>query len=238
MAELRSFVIGVAIAAGILGIAAVAFGAFGGDDDGSPGIVLLGSPAASDTQAPAPTREPSEPDGESTQPPSLEETPTPEAEQEPEPEQEPDPETEPTVAPTEVSEPEPEPTVEPVSDFASYAASASPLTESLVGQLVYLAGNASAPAIDNPDWNAFTLQAAQAVTSLAGSINALQPPPCAAGAHGTLAASAGQASQAASNLIAAVNAGDAAGVSATAGALAAANQAVSDGVAAVNAAAC
>ncbi|HEX5140032.1 MAG TPA: hypothetical protein VFX19_03745, partial [Dehalococcoidia bacterium] len=63
MAELRSFIIGVTIAAVVLGIAAVAFGAFDGDNGGSPSVTVLGTATPARTAVASPTRSGTSPAG-------------------------------------------------------------------------------------------------------------------------------------------------------------------------------
>jgi hypothetical protein len=179
VSEIRSFIIGVVVAGVLLGIVAIALGAFGGDDEDPATARLLTTPVATATSQ-------SVPDIGTTALPTLAATTQPSPTAEPTEETAP----EPTEAPT--NTPEPEPTADPVS---IYVALVSPYVNDLLAQIDYLVGQGSA----NPSGST---QSAQIVQSLAGSLQSLSPPACLSSAHGTLSTGAGNASAAAGQLIA------------------------------------
>ena len=221
MAELRSFIIGVTIAGAILLVGGLALGLFGGDSSGSPSVRLLETPPATRTPPPAATRDPSEltpvPENPTSEVPAGDDTPvageTPDAIQTATPTLE--------VAPTVADPSAAEPTATPPSTdpVVEYVNGANQYTPALLAQIEYLLGNASAPNVAAEDWRTFTLESAQNLQALAGSLAGLSAPGCVSGAHGSLAAAANEASAAAGQVIAGVEANDAAAVSAAAGSL-------------------
>jgi hypothetical protein len=225
VAELRSFIIGVTIAGAVLLIGGLAFGLFGEDSSGSPSVRLLGTPPATRTPPPAATRDPSQltpvPPTPTSQVPAS---------------GSPGAATTPSTIQTATSTLEVAPTLEPtetpppVDPVVEYVDTANQYTPALLAQIEYLISNAAAPNVAAPDWRSFTLESAQNLQSLAGALAGLSAPACVSAAHGSLIAAANQASSAAGQVIAAVNANDAAAVSAAGGALAAARDLVGSAV--------
>jgi hypothetical protein len=241
MAELRSFIIGVTIAGIVLVFAGLVFGVFGSSGGNSPSVRLLGTPPATRTPAPATTRSPSEftpvvPTAISQLPPA--ETPgegTPAAET-PLPGVPTSPLQSPTPTPTLEVAPTAAPTATPqTNEVTVYVDSANQYTPSLVAQIEYLIGNTSAPAVGDPSWKSFTLESAQYVQGLAGSLASIPAPACVASAHGGLVAAANQASAAASQVAAAVNADNPGAVTSAGAGLAGARDAINSAVADVSA---
>jgi hypothetical protein len=214
VAELRSFLIGVVVAGVLLGIVALALGAFSGNDNNGAVARLLTTPAASptvrSTQGPDTTVLPTL--APTTQP-SPTATPTPEA-------------AEPTVAPT--NTPAPQPTVDPVSAYVSLV---STYVGDLDAQIDYLAGQGNA----NPTGST---QSAGVVKDRAALLQNVSPPACLSAAQGTLAQGAGEASAAADQLIAALASSDAGGVQTALSALSVARGTLAQGAAAVSSAPC
>lgn len=257
MAELRSFVIGVAIAGALLLAAGLAFGLFSGDSSGSPSVRLLGTPPATRTPAPAATRPPTEftpvTPANNGAPPidtPTEQTPAgenPNGSQQPEPTQ--PPVTEPTatptleIAPTQVptevptEEPTEVPTESPsTNELVAYVDSANEYTPPLVANIEYLVGNVNAPNMADESWRTFTQDAATTIQGLAGSLASLYAPDCVSSAHGTLVAAANQASAAAGTVIAAVEAEDSVAAAGAGGSLVSARDSINSAVATVSAA--
>ena len=198
----------------MLGIVALALGAFSGGDNNGAVARLLTTPAASPTVRA--TQGP-----ETTALPTLAPTtqPSPTATQAVATEQ-------PTAAPT--NTPAPQPTVDPVS---AYVGLASPYVADLLAQIDYLAGQGSA----NPTGST---QSAGIVKEKAAQLQSLSPPACLSAAHGTLAQGAGEASAAADQLIAALSASNAGQVQTALSALSVARGTLAQGAAAVSAASC
>jgi hypothetical protein len=219
VSEIRSFAIGVVVAGVLLGIVALALGAFSSEGEEAPTARLLGTPPASPTaratQRPAttalpttaPTRQPS-PAASATTPAT---TPT----------------SQPTTA-TPTATTAPQPTVNPA---AAYIGSASTIVTDLGAQIDYLVANGSG----NP---AGSTQAANTVKALAGRLQGLTAPACLSNAHGTLTQGAGSAATGADQLIAALNASNQGAVSAALSTLSNAKSTLGQGAAAVSAANC
>ena len=218
MAEIRSFVVGVVVAGVLLGIVALALGAFGGDSEGSPTARLLGTPPASSTvratQRPATTALPTT---VATRPPSPTVAAT-------SPATTPTPQT--TAAAT--STPKPQPTQNPVT---AYVNAASPVVTDLVSQIDYLVGQGTG----NPSGSTL---AAGTVKGLAGRLQGIAAPACLSAGHGTLTQGAGAAGSAADQLITALgNSNDAAAQTALSN-LSAAKATLNQGAAAIQSATC
>ena len=240
MAELRSFIIGVTIAGALLLFAGLAFGLFGSDSSGSPSVRLLGTPPATRTPAPGATRSPSEftavvptetpavPAGETPTVPAGE---TPATGETPSAIQTATPTLE--VAPTEAATAAPTATPQ-VNETGAYIDSANQYTPALVAQVEYLISNVNAPSVNDPSWQAFTLESAQNIQGLAAGLAGISAPACVSAAHGSLVAAANQASASAGGVIAAVQAGDAGAASAAGGGLVAARDAINGAVATVS----
>lgn len=218
MAEIRSFLIGIVVAGVLLGIVALALGAFGGDSEGSPTARLLGTPPASATvratQRPVTTALPTT---VATRPPSPTVAAT-------------SPATTPTtqVTAAATSTPKPQPTQNPVT---AYVNAASPVVTDLVAQIDYLAGQGTANATGS------TL-AAGTVKSLAVRLQGISAPACLSAGHATLTQGAGSANSAADQLIAALaNSNNAAAQTALSN-LSAAKATLNQGAAAIQSASC
>jgi hypothetical protein len=213
VAELRSFVIGVVVAGVLLGIVALALGAFSSNDSDPVAARLLGSPVATATArvTPGPV---------TTVLPTLAPTtqPSPTATE--------GPAAEPTDAPT--NTPEPQPTTDPVS---LYVGLVSPYVSDLTAQIDYLVGQGSA----NPTGST---QSAGIVKERAGQLQSLSPPACLASAHGTLSTGAGNASVAADQLITALSASNDGLVQAALSLLSSARGTISQGASEVSTAPC
>jgi hypothetical protein len=218
VAEIRSFIIGIVAAGVLLGIVAIALGAFSSEGEEAPQARLLGTPPASATaratQRPAttalptqaPTRQPS-PAASATTPAT---SPTAQA----------------TAAPSATTAPQP--TANPAT---AYTSSASVIVTDLGAQLDYLiAAGSSNPTGSN--------QAAGTVKALAGRLQGLSAPACLSSAHGTLTQGAGAASTGADQLIAALSASNQSAVSAAITTLTSAKATLGQGAAAVSAANC
>lgn len=230
MAELRSFIIGVTIAGAVLLVAGLAFGLFSSGSGDSPSVRLLGTPPATRTPAPAATRSPSEltpvpPTATSGIP--AGETPangtpangTPAVS----PTESPIQTATPTlgVAPTAVATPTPA-----TNPVVVYVDTANQYTPSLVSQVDYLIGNVNAPAMSDANWRNYTTQSAQNIENLAANLASISAPACVSSAHGSLVAAANQASAAAAQVIAAINANDTGSLQATSGPLSNARDAI------------
>ena len=218
MAEIRSFVVGVVVAGVLLGIVAIALGAFSSEGKDSPTARLIGTPPASPTaratQRPAttalpttaPTRQPS-PTVSATAPAT---SPTSQA----------------TAAATATTAPQP--TANPATAYANSVSIAVP---DLGAQIDFIASAGSS----NPSGST---QAANTVKQLAARILGLSAPACLSTAHGTLAQGANAANAAADQLITALNASNQAAVSTAISNLNSAKTTLAQGAAAVSAASC
>lgn len=141
--------------------------------------------------------------------------------------------TEPPVIPTEP----PPPTQDPNAGLVdAYISEANSYTPGLLGQLEYLAGIASGPQIGDTAWEGFATDSANTIQGLAGSLAALSPPGCLANAHVEMASAASLASGAAGQVVAGIQAADSGTVTAAAGGLAGARDAVNAAVASANSA--
>jgi hypothetical protein len=218
VAEIRSFIVGVVVAGVLLGIVAVALGAFSSEGEESPTARLLGTPPASPTvratQRPATTALPTvaatrpvSPTAAATSPAT---SPTAQA----------------TAAPT--NTPAPQPTANPATAYANAVAVVVP---DLGAQIDYIASAGSS----NPSGST---QAANTVKSLAARILGLSAPACLSTAHGTLTQGANSANAAADQLIAALGANNQAAVSTAISNLNSAKATLGQGAAAVSAARC
>lgn len=218
MAEIRSFVIGIVVAGVLLGIVALALGAFGGDSEGSPTARLLGTPPASATvratQRPATTALPTT---VATRPPSPTVAAT-------------SPATTPTpqVTAAATSTPKPQPTQNPVTVYAN---AASPLVTDMIAQIDYLVGQGTA----NPGGS---LQSAAIVKEKAGQLQSIVAPACLTSAHGTLKQGAAGAGQTADQLIAALNASNNAAAQTALNNFSSAKSTLQQGASAVQSASC
>jgi hypothetical protein len=215
VAELRSFLIGVIVAGVLLGIVAVALGAFGGDDSDPTTARLISSPVATSTAQ-------TSPGPDTTALPTLAAT------------TQPSPTTaatagattEPTAAPTDT--PAPEPTADPVS---IYVAVVSPYVTDLLAQIDYVVGQGSA----NPSGST---QSAGIIKEKAAQVQNLSPPACLSSAHGTLSSGSGSASASADQLIAALDSGNDSLVQAALSGLSSARGTLAQGAAEVSSAPC
>ncbi len=216
MAELRSFFIGVVVAGVLLGLIAIALGAYSGDSSEPVAARLLGSPIATSTPRATPLPETTALPtlAATTQPsPTLDDAAT----------------TEPTEAPEEATNtPEPLPTPDPV---AVYVATIQPIASDLAANIAYVIGQGSA----NPTGST---QAANTIKNLASRMAAALPPACLASAHGTLTQGANQAAAAADELIGALSASNAGLVQAALSAVGTAQGTLNTGAAAVANAPC
>jgi hypothetical protein len=204
----------VVVAGVLLGIVALALGAFSGGSDNGAVARLLTTPAASAT-----VRATQGPD--TTVLPTLAPTtqPSPTATQTPE-------SAEPTAAPT--NTPVPQPTVDPVS---AYVGLVSTYVTDLEAQIDYLAGQDAS----NPTGSTTS---AGIVKERAALLQNVSPPACLSAAQGTLAQGAGEASAAADQLIAALSGSDSGQVQTALSALGVARSTLGQGAAAVSAASC
>jgi hypothetical protein len=218
VAEIRSFIVGVVVAGVLLGIVAVALGAFSSEGEESPTARLLGTPPASPTvratQRPATTALPTV---AATRPVSPTAAAT-------------SPATSPTVqataAPTNTTAPQP--TANPAT---AYTSAASVYVTDLGAQIDYVAGQGSA----NPDGSKAS---AAIIKEKAAAIVALNPPACLSNADATLTQGANAASAAADQLIAALGASNQAAVSTAISNLNSAKATLGQGASAVSAARC
>jgi hypothetical protein len=218
VAEIRSFVVGVVVAGVLLGIVAVALGAFSSEGEESPTARLLGTPPASPTvratQRPATTALPTvaatrpvSPTAAATSPAT---SPTAQA----------------TAAPTNTTAPQP--TANPATAYANAVSIAIP---DLGGQIDYIAAAGSS----NPSGST---QAANTVKSLAARILGLSAPACLSTAHATLTQGANAATAAADQVIAALGASNQAALSTAISNLNSAKATLGQGASAVSAARC
>jgi hypothetical protein len=218
VAEIRSFIVGVVVAGVLLGIVAVALGAFSSEGEESPTARLLGTPPASPTvratQRPATTALPTvaatrpvSPTAAATSPAT---SPTAQA----------------TAAPTNTTAPQP--TANPATAYANAVAVAVP---DLGAQIDYIASTGSS----NPSGST---QAANTVKSLAARILGLSAPACLSTAHATLTQGANSASSAADQVIAALGASNQAALSTAISNLNSAKATLGQGASAVSAARC
>jgi hypothetical protein len=203
----------VVIAGVLLGIVAVALGAFSGDDSDPVAARLLGTPLATPTPRATPGLD-------TTALPTLAAT------TQPSPTVTEGPAAEPTEEPT--NTPEPEPTADPVSVYVGIA---SPYVSDLLAQIDYVVGQGSA----NP---AGSTQSAGIIKERAAQLQNLAPPACLASAHGTLATGAGNAAAGADQLIAALSGGNDALVQAALSSLTSARDTLGQGAAEVSSASC
>lgn len=213
MAELRSFLIGVVVAGVLLGIVAVALGAFSGDESEPVAARLLGSPVASPTPGVTPALDTT---ALPTLAPTTQPSPTP-AE---------GPTEEPTEEPT--NTPEPEPTVDPVN---LYLAIIQPIVGDMDVNIAYIIGQGSA----NPEGST---QAANTLKALASRLVAAAPPACLASAHDTLIQAANESNAAADQLIAALSSSNDTLVQAALSSMGTARNTLGSGAAAVSSAVC
>ncbi len=210
MSEFRSFFIGILVAGVVLGLIALALGAFSGDDD-SPTARLLGTPVASPTAQ-------STLSAGSTAIPTLP-SPTQAAPQATS-------DIQPTAEATATSEPVPTP--DPVT---IYVATIQPIVFDMDANVTYLTGQGSA----NPSGSTLS---AETVKGLALRMQSASPPACLTTAHNILVQGALAASVAADQLIAALDQGNASLVSAALAGLGAARTTLSQGSTAVSNSAC
>jgi hypothetical protein len=218
LAEIRSFVVGVVVAGVLLGIFAIALGAFSGEGEESPTARLLGTPPASATaratQRPATTALPTV--AATRPPPTVSATSA--------------PATSPTVQATAAATntPAPQPTANPVT---AYVSAASVYVTDLGAQIDYVAGQGSA----NPSGSTAS---AGIIKEKAAAIQGLNPPACLSSADATLTQGASAAATAADQLIAALSASNSAAVSTAISNLNSAKATLGQGAAAVSAASC
>jgi hypothetical protein len=213
VAELRSFLIGVVVAGVLLGIVAIALGAFSSDDGNRVAARLITTPAASATVR-------------ATQGPETTVLPTLAPTTQPSPTATEAAAVEPTAAPTDT--PAPQPTVDPVN---AYLAVIQPIVGDLDANIEYLIGQGSA----NPSGSS---QAANTVLGLAGRMQAASPPACLSAANATLVQGANEAAAAANQLLAALSASDAGATQTALSALGVARGTLGQGASAVSSAAC
>jgi hypothetical protein len=245
LAELRSFIIGVAVAAALLGFGAFMLGAFDGPSEGAPSLVVASTPGdATSVDVPAPTSA-----AASTAPASGTPSPTPR----------------PSVTESDratcneiVGTPfrsdrerdfflancthllvVPTP-VPPGPGGPGYKGNASRLVADLGLQISYLADRATQPAVEDANWRQFSNQAIQNVHSIAGQIEALTPtvPPCGTQAHQAVVPAAQQSRTAVDQMNQAIIASSNDAVARAINALAAARGQVSQAAGAVERALC
>ncbi len=213
MPELRSFLIGVVVGGVLLGIVAIALGAFSGDDYDPVVARLLGSPVATATPRVTPALH-------TTALPTLAPT------TQPSPTQTDGTAPEPTKEPT--STPEPQPTVDPID---LYLAIIQPIIGDLDANVAFLIGQGSS----NP---AGSTLAANTIKDLAARMASASPPACLSTAHGTLIQGSNQAVAAADQLLAALSASSGGLVQVALTAMATARSTLGSGTAAVSSAPC
>jgi hypothetical protein len=242
LAELRSFIIGVAVAAALLGFGAYMLGAFDGAGEGAPSLVVAGTPgvgssvdlpptapAGSPAQAsgtPSPTQRPATTESERTTCNEILATPF-----------RSDRErdfflancTHLLVVPTPVP---------PGQGGPGYKGNASRLVADLGLQVDYLASRATQPAVEDANWRQFSNQAIQNVHNIAQQIEGLSVPPCGAQAHQAVVPAAQQSRVAADQLNQAIIASSNDAVARTINALAAARGQVYQAAGAVERALC
>ncbi len=203
----------------LLGIVAIALGAFSGEGEDPPTARVLGpltpSPTARATTRPSTTVQPTT---VATRPPT---SPTAAVTA---------PATGTAASPTAEpsNTPVPQPTQNPA---AAYIGAASVAVTDLGAQIDYLvASGSSNPAGSN--------QAAATVKALAGRLQALSAPACLAQGHATLTQGAAAANAGADQLVAALSAGNQGGVNAALNTLTGAKGTLGQGAAAISSAAC
>jgi hypothetical protein len=213
VAELRSFIIGVTIAAAVLAVAYVAFG-MGGDDGGSPTIRQLTTPPVTTNRTTTPTN---------TRPPGT--TTTPSGTTQP---------TQAVAATQPAANPTATRTAVPIATATTAPAATQPpaatatpagtnatayktTLNSLIAQVDYARGVSASPHPTDANWKQNATLAAQNIQALASSLTSAPPPSCAASVHGSVTSGANTAKSAAGALISAANAGDAGAASATSG---------------------
>jgi hypothetical protein len=217
VAEIRSFVVGVVVAGVLLGIVAIALGAFSGDGDESPTARLLGTPPASATaRATSGPLTTALPTTVATRPPT---TPTAAVTA---------PATGTAASPTAAPSNTPAPTQNPA---AAYISAASVAVTDLGVQIDYLVATGSS----NPGGSN---QAAGTVKALAGRLQGLSAPACVASGHATLTQGAAAANSGADQLISALSANNQGGISAALNTLSGAKGTLGQGAAAIANAAC
>jgi hypothetical protein len=243
VAELRSFIIGVAVAAALLGFGAMALGAFDNEGEGEGArLEVAATPGdASSVDFPSPTLPPT-----ANVPVSGTPTPTPR----------------PEVSPRDRtncndiagspyrSNAERDfflancmfllvvPTQAPPIPGATYKAAAARLVADLTSQINYLAARANEPAVEDATWRQFSTQAIQSVHNIAAQIDALSVPACGAQAHQALLPAAQQARTSSDQMNQAIVASSNAAVTQLVAPLAAARGAVTQAGAAVERAPC
>ena len=231
MAELRSFIIGVTIAAVVLGIAYVAFG-MGGDDNDSPTIRQLTTPtaAANRTTTPTNTRPPNATTGPTgatgaalTQPPAATQATAPTATR--------------TAVPIATATTAPVATQPPAATATPAGTSPALYGQRLTNlqaQVQYAQSQANAPNPADAGWKQNSITAAQNIQALAASLTGAPAPACASSIHGTVTSGANTASAGATSLINGANSGDTGAISSAAGQFATALQSINAGITGVN----
>jgi hypothetical protein len=247
LAELRSFIIGVAVAAALLGFGAFMLGAFDGPSEGAPSLVVAGTPGVgSSVDFPAPTSAAAASPAPASGTPSP--TPRPSAT-----------DSDRTTCNEIVGTPfrsdrerdfflancthllvVPTPVPAGPGGGPGYKGNASRLVADLGLQISYLADRATQPAVEDANWRQFSNQAIQNVQSIAGQIEALTPavPPCGAQAHQAVVPAAQQSRTAVDQMNQAIIASSNDAVARTINALAAARGQVSQAAGAVERALC
>jgi hypothetical protein len=245
LAELRSFIIGVAVAAALLGFGAFMLGAFDGPGEGAPSLVVASTPGdANSVDVPAPTSSAGSPVPAS---PSGTPSPTPRPERT---------EGDRTTCDAIVGTPfrsdrerdfflascthlllVPTP-VPGAPGGPGYKGNASRLVADLGLQISYLADRATQPAVEDANWRQFSNQAIQNVHNIAQQIEGLSVPACGAQAHQAVVPAAQQSRAAADQLNQAIIASSNDAVARTINALAAARGQVSQAAGAVERALC
>jgi hypothetical protein len=242
LAELRSFIIGVAIAAALLGFGAFMLGAFDGPGEGAPSLVVAGTPGvgnsvdlpptapagspATASASPSPTQRPERTEGDRTTCDAIVGTPF-----------RSDRErdfflancTHLLVVPTPVP---------PGPGSPGYKGNASRVVADLGLQIDYLANRATQPAVEDANWRQFSNQAIQNVHNIAQQIEGLSVPPCGAQAHQAVVPAAQQSRAAVDQLNQAIIGSSNDAVARTINALAAARGQVSQAAGAVERALC
>jgi hypothetical protein len=242
LAELRSFIIGVAVAAALLGFGAFMLGAFDGAGEGAPSLVVASTPGVgTSVDSPAPTSSAGSPAPASGTPSPTPRPATTEGDR--------------TTCDAIVGTPFRSdrerdfflancthllavPTPVPPGPGASYKGSASRMVADLGLQIDYLASRATQPAVEDANWRQFSNQAIQNVHNIAQQIDGLNVPACGAQAHQAVAPAAQQSRTAADQLNQAIIASSNDAVARTINALAAARGQVSQAAGAVERALC
>jgi hypothetical protein len=221
VAELRSFVVGVIVAGGLLVVVALALGAFSGEGEEAPTARLLGTPPASAT-------------ARATQRPATTALPTIAATRQPSPAASASATTGPATSPTSQATAAPSATTAPqptANPVTAYVSTVSVLVTDLGAQIDYLVGAGSS----NPSGST---QAAGTVKALAGRIQGLAAPSCMSNPHGTLLQGAGSANTGADQLIAALGASNQGAVNTALSTLSSAKGTLGQGAAAVSSTSC